>query len=254
MDTAQLIQQYFTAWQERDWQALEALLTENFTFTSPYDDHITLQSYKKRCWDTVTHMGNYILEDISTEKTSGHVTYSNTINNAEVHNTEYFTFQNDKISSVNVYFGLPHHKNITPDPQLAFLSPLVGVWQLEGQEFDNSTHIAGQLTFEWMEGGKFLLQHVDIHYGSENFRGTHYIGYPTDWDGTQSAECISTFFDTAGNQYKYIWEFDGKQLRTLHGDNGAYGELNGTLSDDGKTLPIKVTWDGGGYDAKLTKQ
>lgn len=254
MSNSELIKAYFSAWQEQDWPTLEAILTEDFTFTSPYDDKITIQSYKKRCWNTVTQIGDYTLEHLTAKETSGYVTYHNTINGTVVHNTEYFTFQNGKISSVDVYFGLTHSKNITPDPRLAFLSPLVGTWQLEGQEFGEGTSIKGQLTFEWMEGGKFLLQHVDIHYGNDNFRGTHYIGYPIDWDGTQSSECISTFFDTAGNQYKYIWEFDGTQLRTLHGDNGAYGELNGTLSNDGKTLPIKVTWDGGGYDALLTKQ
>lgn len=254
MDNTESIKAYFTAWQKRDWTTLTTLLGDNFTFTSPYDDHITLPSYKKRCWDTVTHIDTYIIEHISADETGGFVTYHNIINGVAVHNTEYFTFQNGKIASINTYFGLPHQKSIVPDAQLTFLSPLVGTWQLTGQEFDNGTQITGQLTFEWMEGGKFLLQHADIHYGNDNFRGTHYIGYPIDWDGTQSAECISTFFDTVGNQYKYIWEFDGKHLRTLHGDNGVYGELNGTLSDDGKTLPIKVTWDGGGYDATLTKQ
>ena len=33
---ASLIRNYFTAWQTRDWDPVESLLADGFTFTSPY--------------------------------------------------------------------------------------------------------------------------------------------------------------------------------------------------------------------------
>lgn len=105
MDHKDTIEQYFTAWTERDWEALTELLAEGFTFTTPYDDHITLEAYRKKCWDTVEEIAIFDLLDVASEGDIAFVRYRNTINGEPVSNAEYFTFKDGKIASVEVYFG-----------------------------------------------------------------------------------------------------------------------------------------------------
>lgn len=45
----------------------------------------------------------------------------------------------------------------TPNPDLRSLDRLVGTWQVSGEA-------QGTVTYEWMEGGFFLIQHVDLQH------------------------------------------------------------------------------------------
>ena len=49
-DLASLARRCFETYQTRDREALEGLLADDFTFTSPYDDHIDRATYFVRCW------------------------------------------------------------------------------------------------------------------------------------------------------------------------------------------------------------
>ena len=51
-----------------------------------------------------------------------------------------------------------HQQPVEPAPDLRALDRLVGIWELSGD-------VTGTVTYEWMEGGFFLLQRVDL--GSE---------------------------------------------------------------------------------------
>jgi hypothetical protein len=42
-----------------------------------------------------------------------------------------------------------------PAPDLVKLGRLVGTWEMSGD-------VRGTVTYEWMEGGFFLIQHVDL--------------------------------------------------------------------------------------------
>jgi hypothetical protein len=48
-----------------------------------------------------------------------------------------------------------HQQPPEPSPDLKNLERLVGTWELSGG-------VQGRVTFEWMEGGFFLLQRVDL--------------------------------------------------------------------------------------------
>ena len=50
MPHSELIRKYFSAYENRDRKAVESLLTNDFTFTSPYDRRIERETYFKRCW------------------------------------------------------------------------------------------------------------------------------------------------------------------------------------------------------------
>lgn len=46
----EIIRSMFAAYRSKDRATVEALLTDDFTFTSPYDDAIGKAVYFERCW------------------------------------------------------------------------------------------------------------------------------------------------------------------------------------------------------------
>jgi hypothetical protein len=54
---------------------------------------------------------------------------------------------------------------------------MVDAWDLKGREFGVNGEIRGRLAFEWMEGGSYLIQRVDIDYAGRKLAGTEYVGY-----------------------------------------------------------------------------
>jgi len=63
---------------------------------------------------------------------------------------------------------------------------MVGTWELKGRESGPVGEIRGRPTFEWMEGGFYLVQHVDIDYIGRRIVGTEYIGYDEENDNLRS--------------------------------------------------------------------
>ena len=57
-----------------------------------------------------------------------------------------------------------------PNPDLESLDRLVGTWEMSGE-------VQGQVTFEWMEGGFFLIQHVDLEQYGQKIKGIEIIGH-----------------------------------------------------------------------------
>src|ERR1700722_16556267 len=47
---AKTIKAYYTAFETKDWNLMQGILADGFTFTSPLDDHISLNAFKERCW------------------------------------------------------------------------------------------------------------------------------------------------------------------------------------------------------------
>ena len=62
------------------------------------------------------------------------------------------------------------HQPPKPYPGLKSLNKLVGTWKVSGPD------IKGQVRFEWMEGGFFLMQHVDLEQGRQKIKGIEIIG------------------------------------------------------------------------------
>ena len=74
---------------------------------------------------------------------------------------------------------------------------LVGTWELSGDT-------EGTVTYEWMEGGFFLIQHVDL--GPEASAG----GRPRAAAGGEpSADVKSRFYSETGDTLDYTYELEG---------------------------------------------
>ena len=88
------------------------------------------------------------------------------------------------------------------------LSPFVGEWRLLGTHpyLPNRT-LHGQATFEWLEGGAFLIWRMHIEE-SEIPDGIAVFG--TDDESTEGA---MIYFDVRGVSREYRWTISGNEWR-----------------------------------------
>src|SRR5690242_905989 len=48
-----VVKAYYSGFEKHNWNLVAAQLADNFSFTSPNnDDHISIQKFKEKCWDT----------------------------------------------------------------------------------------------------------------------------------------------------------------------------------------------------------
>lgn len=145
----------------------------------------------------------------------------------------------------------------TPSPALRQLDKLVGTWSLKGCDFgadEGSDEIRGQVRFEWMEGGFYLVQHVDIVHAGNRNRGIEIIGCERGWGAEQAGEdCTSHYFGSAGEHFSYVYDVDGETITIWGGERGSPAAFRGSFSADRKTITGAWKWPGGGYSATMTK-
>ncbi|HIH02525.1 MAG TPA: hypothetical protein HA263_01305 [Methanoregulaceae archaeon] len=139
-----------------------------------------------------------------------------------------------------------------PNPALRRLDVLVGTWILRGREASGG-EIRGTLAFEWMEGGYFLVQHVDIDHAGQRVKGIEVIGYSRDWEGGAPPDCTSHFFDTMGNHFEYVYEVGDETITIWGGYVGSPAAFRGRFGEDRATITGRWDWPGGGYDAVMTR-
>jgi hypothetical protein len=107
MTHEQTIRAYYEGWENGDWEVVENLLADGFTFTSPYDDHIDKATYKKLCWSGVETVDKLGFLTIIENGDEAFVRLKGLINGQVVRNTEYLFFESGKIKAIEVYFGQP---------------------------------------------------------------------------------------------------------------------------------------------------
>jgi ketosteroid isomerase-like protein len=60
----EIIRSMFAAYKSKDRGTVETLLTDDFTFTSPYDDALDKAAYFERCWPSSGRIRTHVLEKI----------------------------------------------------------------------------------------------------------------------------------------------------------------------------------------------
>ena len=129
----------------------------------------------------------------------------------------------DESSEAQIYGQEEAHE---PSPDLKGLDRLVGSWELSGDT-------EGTVTYEWMEGGFFLVQHVDL--GPEA-KGMEVIGHEWPLGGEPSADIKSRFYGATGDTLDYTYQLKGDTLTIWFGDRGSPAYYEGAFSEDGATL------------------
>jgi ketosteroid isomerase-like protein len=103
---SKIIRAVFAAYLSNDRKAVEDFLTDDFRFTSPYDDEIDKPTYFARCWRASDWIERHELERIFAEGDGAFVAYKCVAKDGKsFRNTEFFTFIGDKIRRIDVYFG-----------------------------------------------------------------------------------------------------------------------------------------------------
>ena len=125
---------------------------------------------------------------------------------------------------------------------LRSLDRLVGTWRMEGDS-------SGTVRYEWMEGGAFLVQHIDlVGADGEPTRGIEYIG----WD-PESQTLRSHYFSTSGEILEYTHDLSGDTLTIWFGGPDSPAKFVGTFDAAGNRNTGRWQWPGGGYESNMTR-
>jgi len=102
----EIIRTLFAAYMSNDRKAIENSFTDDFRFTTPYDDRIDKATYFERCWKVSDWIERQEIEKIFVEGDEAFVTYKCTAKGGKTfRNTEFFAFEGDRIKRIDVYFG-----------------------------------------------------------------------------------------------------------------------------------------------------
>jgi len=110
-DTIAVVRAGYDAYVKKDRDAIEALISEDFHFTSPIDNRLDRATYFRRCWPNSRNIQGFEFVGLVSDKDRVFVTYVG--RNTDGHrfqNTEVVTVRAKQIVNVEVYFGwsIPH--------------------------------------------------------------------------------------------------------------------------------------------------
>ena len=104
----EIVRRWYKAWEKKDQGQFEALMADDFTFTSAAgDDHISKSTFKTQCWDTQAQLiDRSDLERVITSGNDAFVKYlCHTKNGKSFRNVEYFRVRDGKVEALECYFG-----------------------------------------------------------------------------------------------------------------------------------------------------
>jgi ketosteroid isomerase-like protein len=101
----------YQAYVNKDRGAAEALIADDFHFSSPLDNRLDRTTYFARCWPNSQTTASFDFINLVPDGDRVFVTYvGRTTSGKQFRNTEILTIRNKKIAEVEVYFGwtIPH--------------------------------------------------------------------------------------------------------------------------------------------------
>lgn len=131
-------------------------------------------------------------------------------------------------------------------PALKKLDRLVGTWEISGDAH-------GQVSYEWMEGGFFLMQRFDLDHDGNRIKGVEIIGHERPFGAEPGEDIKARVYDTLGNTLDYVYELEGDTLTIWGGERGSPAYYQAKFSDDGDSYNGAWVWPGGGYVANATR-
>jgi ketosteroid isomerase-like protein len=110
MTKKEIIRNYYTGWEKKEWIAVEQLLADQFTFSSPNDDdHIDKRTFHAKCWPEADWIERFDLESVFESDHEAVVKYlCHTAKGTSFRNLEYFRFADGRINAIECYFGGQH--------------------------------------------------------------------------------------------------------------------------------------------------
>jgi hypothetical protein len=119
-----------------------------------------------------------------------------------------------------------------PDPALKSLEFFVGTWAMKGRTLDSDQdNVSGQTTFEWLPGGFFLQQRIELDFAGYTIQGLEVI-----WYDPATGKFPSTVFPSmAGVPIPYEYDVQGNDV-TITTELFGGATFTGRLSEDGNTF------------------
>ena len=146
------------------------------------------------------------------------------------------------------------HEQPEPNPALERLNVMVGEWDLKGRESGPDGEIRRRVTFEWMEGGFYLVQRIDIDHIGQRITGVEYVDYDES-NGTLKSYLFSNTGPGpfGGVALEYVREVGDDTLTIWGGFVGSPASFRCKFGDDRNTIAGRWEWLGGGYEATMTR-
>lgn len=117
-------------------------------------------------------------------------------------------------------------------PALQSLAPLIGTWSVSGPGH------SGTVTYEWFEGGAFVVQRVELVTDGEP-PAASYIGPDPD-----SGELQSHFFGSTGKTLEYTYQLIDNTLTIWFGGSDSPAKFVGEFNADRTVNPgsRRIRW------------
>ena len=105
-----VVRNMLRAYVDKDREAIEQLIADDFHFSSPLDNRIDRDAYFRLCWPSSRNMDDFEIIRLASEGDAVFVTYIGTMSGRRFRNTEVHTLRDGKVIEVEVYFGwnVPH--------------------------------------------------------------------------------------------------------------------------------------------------
>ena len=118
-----------------------------------------------------------------------------------------------------------------PHPAVRRLEALVGEWDTEGAHpVDPSIRVQGRVSFEWLEGGHFLVERWEVaHPDFPN--GIAIIGYDE-----AAGRCAMHYFDSRGIARVYQMSIEDGVWTVRRDDPDFSQRFTGRFDDGGRTI------------------
>jgi hypothetical protein len=140
-------------------------------------------------------------------------------------------------------------KALIPNPALKPLEVLIGDWQTSGSHpYLPNTTLLGRVSFEWLEGGAFLIMRSEID--NPKFPdGVEIFG-----SDDAAKEFFMLHFDERGTSRKYNVSMTGKQLKWWRDEPSFSQRVTITIEDDGNKMVSKgeMSRDGAAWEDDLS--
>jgi len=109
-DAAAIARATYAAYVTKDRAAIEALIADDFHFTSPLDNRLDRATYFERCWPNSAKIESFDFIHVVADGERVYVTYEGRADDHRFRNTELLTVKNAQVTDVEVYFGwtIPH--------------------------------------------------------------------------------------------------------------------------------------------------
>lgn len=112
MDTnsaiVRLVLAYYAAYESKNRDALEAILSSEFVFNSPVDDHLRREAYFRKCWPNSEKIRRFHIERVFNDGDEAVVRYEcERLDGLRFRCMEFFRAEEGHLTEQDVYFG--HH-------------------------------------------------------------------------------------------------------------------------------------------------